>query len=198
MPSTRIAGVLLAAGESKRLGQPKQLLTWHGRPLIDHACQIALDAGLDPVVAVIGYRAADVRAALRAPVTIVENTRWPEGMSTSLRAGLSALPADVAAAIMLLVDQPRVAADHLRAMIAARAVSGKPIVVSACRGRRASPTLFDRALFDRLMQVTGDAGGRSVIQANPDLVEVVEVDDELTLVDVDTAEDWQRIASHTG
>lgn len=198
MKPARIAGVLLAAGESKRLGQPKQLLAWHGRPLIDHVCQVALDAGLDPVVAVIGYRAADVRAAIRAPVTIVENVRWPEGMSTSLHAGLSALPADVTAAIMLLVDQPRVGADHLRSMIAARDVSGKPIVVSACRGRRASPTLFDRTLFDRLMQVTGDAGGRSVIQANPDLVEVVEVDDELTLADVDTAEDWQRIASHTG
>ncbi len=193
MRSQRIAGLLLAAGESRRLGRPKQLLAWNGQPLIEHAARTALEAGLDPVVVVIGYRAGDVRAALRSPVTIVENPRWAEGMSTSLRAGLRTLPADVDGAVMLLVDQPRVAADHLRALIAAYRASGKPIVVSAVQGRRASPTLFDRSLFEPLMRVTGDAGGRSIIDANPALVELVEVEDELTLVDVDTLEDWQRI-----
>ena len=196
MSDKRIAGVLLAAGESKRLGQPKQLLRWHGRALIEHAAQAALDAGLDPVVVVIGSRADEMRAALRSTaVTLVENPRWLEGMSTSLHAGLSALPAGAVAAILLLVDQPRVSANHLRALIAAYHTSGKPIIVSAFKGRRASPTLFDRSLFDQLMQIRGDAGGRSVIQANLDLVEMIEVENELAIIDIDTLEDWQRINS---
>ncbi|HJW84844.1 MAG TPA: nucleotidyltransferase family protein, partial [Anaerolineae bacterium] len=108
MRRKRIAGVVMAAGASQRMGRPKQLLAWHGQPLIARSAQAALGAGLDPVVVVIGYRAEEAGVALQTlAVTIVENPAWPEGMSTSMRAGLSALPADVDAAILLLVDQPR-------------------------------------------------------------------------------------------
>ena len=193
MTRDRLAGILLAAGESTRLGEPKQLLDWRGRPLIEHTARVALAAGLDPVVAVIGHRADEVRAALRAPVTIVENPNWQEGMSTSLRAGLLALPADVAAAIMLLVDQPLVDAKHLKAMIEAYRSSVHSIVVSTYQGDRGSPTLFDRSLFDELQRVSGDSGGRTIVQAHPDLVTNVEADSELLLLDVDTPEDWQRL-----
>ena len=193
MTTKRIAGLLLAAGESVRLGQPKQLLAWHGVPLVEHAARTALRAGLYPVVVVIGFRAADMRAALKSPVTIVENPEWRAGMSTSLRAGLLALPGDADAAIMLLVDQPRLPETHLRAMIDAYEIMKAPIVVSAYRGRRASPALFDRSLFDQLVRVSGDVGGRPVIEANPHQVVQVEAGDELDLADVDTWEDWQRI-----
>lgn len=195
MRSNRIAAVLLAAGESRRIGQPKQLLRWKGKPLIEHAARTAINAGLRPVVVVIGSRADDMRAAIRSPVTIVENARWTEGMSTSLHAGLQALPDDVDAAIMLLVDQPRITAGHLRAMIEAYRESGKPIVGSAFQGRRASPTLFDRSLFDQLRQVSGDSGGRSVIEANPDQVTLVEAEDALTLQDIDSIQDWRRMTN---
>lgn len=195
MTTKRIAGLLLAAGESARLGQPKQLLEWNGTPLIEHAARTALCAGLDPVVVVIGSRAGDMRAALKSPVTIVENPDWQAGMSTSLRAGLRALPGDVDAAIMLLVDQPRLPEAHLRALIDTYERLKKPIVVSAHRGRRASPALFDRSLFDQLMRVSGDVGGRPVIEANPHEVVQVEAGDELQLADVDTWEEWQRVSS---
>ena len=195
MTKKRIGGLLLAAGESARLGQPKQLLEWNGTPLIEHAARTALRVGLQPVVVVIGCRAGDMRAALKSPVTIVENPDWRAGMSTSLRAGLLALPGDVEAAIMLLVDQPRLSETHLRAVIDAYERLKMPIVVSAHRGRRASPALFDRSLFDQLMRVSGDVGGRSVIEANPDFVTQVEARDELELADVDTMEDWQRIGN---
>jgi molybdenum cofactor cytidylyltransferase len=190
-----VAGLVLAAGESRRLGRPKQLLMWQGRPLIDHAAHTALEARLSPVVVVVGYHAGDMHAAIHAPVTIVENPRWPEGMSTSLRAGLLALPSDVDAAVMLLVDQPRIGADHLRALVATYRATGKPIVGSTFQGRRGSPTLFDRSLFAALLAITGDEGGRAVIQANPGLFETVEVEDELALLDVDTLEDWQKISN---
>jgi molybdenum cofactor cytidylyltransferase len=196
MRRKRIAGVVMAAGASQRMGRPKQLLHWQGQPLITHSAQAALGAGLDPVVVVIGHRAEEAGAALQTlAVTIVENPAWPEGMSTSMRAGLSALPADVDAAILLLVDQPRLTSQHLQAMSDAYQASGKPIVVSAFRGQRSSPALFDRALFGQLMRVTGDVGGRAVVDANPGLVETVEAADELTLFDVDTLEDWQRISN---
>jgi molybdenum cofactor cytidylyltransferase len=198
MTTKRIAGLLLAAGESARLGQPKQLLEWRGVPLIEHAARTALCAGLDPVVVVIGCRAEDMRAALESPVTIVENPDWQVGMSTSLRAGLRAMPGDVDAAIMLLVDQPRLSEAHLRAMIDTYERLKKPVVVSAYRGRRTSPSLFDRSLFEALMRLTGDTGGRSIIDANLALVEMVEVNDELTLFDVDTPEDWQRLTAQSG
>ena len=196
MNRERVAGILMAAGASTRLGQAKQLLEWKGRPLIAHGARTALDAGLDPVVVVIGHRADEMRAALRSmTVTLVENPRWPEGMSTSMQAGLSALPDDIDAAMFLLVDQPRIEARHLKAMIAVHRASSKHIVVSAFRGGRASPTLFDRALFDQLLRITGDVGGRSIIDAYPGMVEPVEADDELALLDIDTIEDWQRIGN---
>ena len=196
MRRERIAGILMAAGASQRLGQSKQLLVWRGRPLIAHVAQTALDARLDPVIVVIGHRAGEMRAALQSlAVIVVENPRWPDGMSTSMHAGLSALPADVDAALFLLVDQPRITADYLRAMVAAYRASRKPIVVSAFQGKRASPTLFDRSLFDQLRRITGDVGGRAVIDASPNLVAMVEADDEATLLDIDTPEDWQRIGN---
>jgi molybdenum cofactor cytidylyltransferase len=191
----RIAAVLLAAGESSRMGQPKQLLQWRGRPLIEHAARTAVEAGLRPVVVVIGSRADDMRAAIRSPVTIVENARWAEGMSTSLQAGLQALPDDVDAAIMLLVDQPRIGAGHLRAVIEAYRESGMPIVGSAFQGRRASPTLFDRSLFADLMRIVGDEGGRSIVRANPQRLFLVEAGDALTLQDIDSIEDWQQMTT---
>ena len=193
MTGDRIAGIVLAAGESKRLGQPKQLLSWNGKSLVEHAARTALAAGLDPVVVVIGYRGDEMRQALHAPVTVVENPDWREGISTSLRAGLKALPEDAGAAILLLVDQPRVDARHLKAMVEAYRSSVQPIVVSTYQGRRSSPTLFDRSLFDELAHATGDSGGRSLVQDHPAWVTNVEADGELALLDVDTLDDWQRI-----
>jgi len=189
----RIAAIVLAAGESKRLGQPKQLVEWHGRPLIKHVAQTASDAGLDPVVVVVGYRADVMRSVMAdSAVILADNTHWPEGLSTSVRAGLLALPAEVDAAFFLHVDQPHVGADHLRAMIAAYHTSGKPIVASAFHGRRASPALFDRSLFDPLMLIRGDRGGRSIVDTHPDWVETVEAANEWTLEDIDTQEDLER------
>jgi molybdenum cofactor cytidylyltransferase len=193
MNSKRVAAIILAAGEAKRMGRPKQLIEWNGRPLIAHVVRQALEAALDPTVVVVGAYADQVRMAIEAiTVPIVENRRWADGMSTSVQTGLAALEPDVDAAIFLLVDQPHIDAAHLRAMVAAYQRSRQPIVVSAYQGRRASPTLFDRSFFDQLMQVRGDSGGRSIIRAHPDRVSAVEVDDEAKLLDIDTQADLDK------
>ena len=192
MNRKRIAGIVLAAGVSKRMREPKQLLKWRGQTLIERVARTALASGLDPVVVVVGAHGEMVRAAVRTlPLLIIDNPHWPEGMSTSMHAGLRALPGEVDAAILLLVDQPGLEADHLKAIVEAYQTSGKPIVASSFQGRRTSPTLFDRSIFEDLLAIGGDEGGRSIVRVRSQQVEIVESVQDLA--DVDTTQDWQRI-----
>lgn len=193
MSDKRVAAIVLAAGEAKRMGRPKQLIEWNGRPLVAHVVQQAIEAALEPIIVVIGAYADQVRPAIdTSAARIVENPHWAQGMSTSVQAGLAVLESSIDAAIFLLIDQPHIDAAHIRAMIAAYQQSGRPIVVSAYQGKRASPTLFDRSFFDELMHVSGDSGGRSIIRAHPDRVRVVEVASEALLIDIDTQADLSK------
>ena len=109
--SESVAGIILAAGASQRMGQPKPLLLWRGKPFVCHVARTALDAGLTPVVIVIGAHAEEVWAALAdLPVEIVYNPNWAEGQSTSVQAGLQSLPPETDAAVFLLADQPHIPA----------------------------------------------------------------------------------------
>jgi 4-nitrophenyl phosphatase len=189
-----VAGVVLAAGGSTRFGQPKQLLDWNGIPLVAHVADVALEAGLAPVVVVLGHAAEEVRAALAGrPVHIATNWRWEDGLSTSVQTGLSALPPDTDAAVFLQCDQPRVTPGLLRQVIARFRETGAPIVCPVHQGQRASPTLIARPFFRELAGVTGDQGGRALILRHPDAVETVEVDDPDLLADVDTPEEYARL-----
>jgi 4-nitrophenyl phosphatase len=190
-----IAAVILAAGGSTRFGQPKQLLDWGGVPLVAHVADQALAAGLAPVVAVLGSQAEAVRAALgRRPVQTVTNWRWETGLSTSVQAGLAALPPETEAGIFMHCDQPLVSADLLRALVARFEETGAPIVYPMHAGRRGTPTLFARRLFPELAAVSGDEGGRAVISRHPDEVATVEVTAPDVLADIDTPDDYERLA----
>ncbi len=188
-----VAGVVLAAGGSTRFGQPKQLLDWNGIPLVAHVADVALEAGLSPVVVVLGHAAEEVRTALAGrPVHLATNWRWEDGLSTSVQTGLGALPPDTDAAIFLQCDQPRVTPGLLRQLVARFEETGAPIVCPVHRGQRASPTLIARPLFRELAGVTGDQGGRALILCHLDVVETVGVDDPDLLADVDTPEEYAR------
>ncbi len=189
-----VAGVLLAAGTSSRLGRPKQLLTYNGQTLVRRVAEIGVAAGLDPLVVVVGAAAEAIQRELAGlPLQVVRNPRYAEGQSTSVRAGLAALPPDAAAVVMLLVDMPAVDADVIRAVIAEWRASGAPLVRPAFHGRPGNPVLFDARVFPELAAVEGDEGGRSLLRRHAAEVRLVPTEQPGVLQDVDTWEGYRRL-----
>jgi molybdenum cofactor cytidylyltransferase len=187
----RVAGVVLAAGGSSRLGEPKQLVEFRGRPLVWHVVRLGLAAGLSPLVVVVGAAADPVRQALAGePIQFLDNPDWASGQSTSVRAGLAAVGAEVEAAIFLLSDMPLIGPQLVRAVVQAHRTSLAPLVAPRAGGRRANPALFDRVTFPALRQLTGDQGGRSLFDRFPSVwVEWAEA----AMLDLDTPEDLRRL-----
>jgi molybdenum cofactor cytidylyltransferase len=192
--SGQIAALILAAGASSRMGRPKQLLDWGGRPLVRAAAEVALAAGLDPVLAVVGGAQEAVEAALaELPLRIVPNADYADGQSTSLRAGIAALGPEVEAVVVLLGDQPFVSAAIVARLLAEWRASRAPIVAPVYAGQRGNPVLFARAIFPELLAVQGDQGARAVLAADQARVLLVPFDDARPLSDIDTPEDYETL-----
>ena len=177
----RVTGVILAAGRGSRLtgDLPKPLLPWDGDTLVGHVAATALASeGLDDVLVVTGYQAERIAAALAGrPVRVVHNPAWVEGQSSSVRAAMEALSPDVGAALFLLSDQPAVSAATIDALVTAHRRSLAPVVAPLYRGgQRGNPVLFDRATFAELAALTGDAGGRTLLESYGDRVQYVPID----------------------
>ena len=188
----QIGAVVLAAGGSRRLGSPKQLLNWRGKRLVTHVAEQALAAGCSPVVVVTGASGEAVAEALSGlPVRIVHNADWETGQSSSVKAGLAALPAGAGGAVFLLVDQPFVDAPLIRAVIDAHARSGGPITAPLVDERRGNPVLFDRDTFPDFAGLEGDVGGRPLFARYP--VTWVPWHDPGPLLDIDTVSDYEAL-----
>jgi molybdenum cofactor cytidylyltransferase len=188
----RIAGVILAAGGAQRMGQPKQALIWRGQPLVRHVAQAALEAGLAPVVVIVGSAAEQVEAAVQGlPVQLVRNPEWQLGQSSSVKAGVSALPAETGAAVFLLADQPRTPVQLIVSLMEAHAATLSPLVAPLVQGQRANPVLLDRITFPDLLALSGDQGGRALFARYP--AYWVPWHDPTILQDIDTPEDYQRL-----
>ncbi|MBN1890699.1 MAG: nucleotidyltransferase family protein [Thermoflexales bacterium] len=188
-----VAGIILAAGASRRMERPKPLLTWRGEPFIRRIARTALAAGLWPVVIVTGAHAEEVRAAVAdLPVEVSYNPDWEAGQSTSVRAGLSSLPPETGAAIFLLADQPHIPAALVEALVAKHAQTGAPLVAPLVGERRGNPVLFDRAAFPELMSLRGDVGGRQLFSRHR--ADYVPWHDSSPLLDIDTPEDYELLA----
>lgn len=184
----RIAGVVLAAGRSSRSAPRNKLLdAAGGRPMVRRVVDTAMSAGLDPVVAVTGHQAAEVEAALAGSgAAVARNPDFATGMGGSIGVGVRALPADAAAAFILLADMPDVTPVTLRLIAAAfDPDGGTDICVPVTQGRRGNPVLFGRRYFPALMSIMGDRGGKGVIAGNPARVREVPVDDPGVLADYD-------------
>jgi molybdenum cofactor cytidylyltransferase len=161
--------LVLAAGGSKRMGEPKQLLRVGGEPLIRRVTHTALEADLHPVIVVLGAQADRIRPHLQdLAVSIVENPSWQEGMASSLSAGVEAIMADVPRArglIVMLADQPRLTAAHLMNLEAAQRASNRTIVASDYGDHLGPPAYFGRAHFPALLALRGDVGARELLRA---------------------------------
>jgi molybdenum cofactor cytidylyltransferase len=194
-----IYGLLLAAGTSSRMGQPKQLLDWHGQPMVRHVAQQALGSNLAGLVAVVGAAADRVQAALvDLEVTVVTNPDYATGQASSLRAGLNVLPTTVAAVVVLLVDQPLVTPTLINTLVAtfqqerARAAPGPVAVIPRYGGQRGNPVLLARALFPELQQLQGDVGARAVLQRYAAQIHWRDTTDPAVISDIDTLEAYER------
>ncbi len=191
-PPQPVAGLILAAGAARRMGRPKQLLDWGGRPLVRVAAETALAGGLEPVVVVVGHAHEQVAAALDGlPVTVIHNPDYAAGQSGSLRAGLDALAPDTQAALVLLGDQPYVTPAIIAALADAWRRSSAAAVAPVYGGQRGNPVLFDRALFPELRAISGDRGARDLLAALAGRVELLPFDDTRPLLDIDTPEDYR-------
>jgi molybdenum cofactor cytidylyltransferase len=187
----RIAAVVLAAGRSTRMGGPNKLLAEIARrPLVRIVAEEALASRADPVIVVAGHQRAEVEKALAGlRVHIVHNPDFAEGLGTSLRAGIAAVPADSDAAIVCLGDMPRVDATLMNRLIAAFDPDrGALVVVPTFEGKRGNPVLWSRRFFPDLMAIEGDVGARRLIGRYSEAVAEVTVEGKAALIDVDTPE----------
>jgi len=188
-----VAGIILAAGASIRMGKPKLLLPWQGEPLIRHVACTALAARLSPVLVVTGAYQDEIKAALQdLQVQMIHNPDWESGQSTSVRAGVRALPDETAAAVFLLGDQPQIPEELVYALVDAYAQTQAPVVAPLIAGKRGNPVLFDRTIFLELLQLSGDAGARQVFGRYPP--HFIPWDDASLLLDIDTPADYQQLA----
>ena len=188
----RTAGIILAAGGSERLGRPKQLLLWEGKPFI---CQVALNAlaaGLSPLVVVTGACHEEVEKALSdLPVEVVYNPDWEMGLSTTMKAGLNTLPSNCDGVMLLLSDQPQISPILMRGLIEYFIRHHAPITAPLVGGKRGNPVLFGRETFDALNEITGDMGGRPLFKEYD--VESLPWIDARVLMDVDTDDEYKAL-----
>ncbi|HLV99622.1 MAG TPA: molybdenum cofactor cytidylyltransferase [Ktedonobacterales bacterium] len=194
-----IAAIILAAGQSSRMGQHKLLLPLLGKPLLLHAVENATAAGFDEVLVVVGYHAGAVRELLaRYPVRLVENPDYAQGQSTSVRAGVAALSAQTDAVMMLLGDQPLVHPAILQRLMHTWQATDRPIVAPYYAGQRGNPVLFARALFPELLGVSGDQGGREILQRHAAEIEPVPIAEAHASQDLDTWQEYQALLKRLG
>ena len=206
--SQSTAAIILAAGSSSRMGEGrhKLLLPLAGRPVLAHVIEAALASQARPIIIVLGHHSNDVRAQIASDATqlgiiLLENSDYMKGMSTSMRVGIqflmsldhlqeSYLPDS---ALIMLGDQPLITPQIIDTIIQARHTTGKRIIAPLYEGKRGSPVLFDVSLFPELLEVTGDEGGRSILERHREEVDLVEVSNATANYDMDTWEAYQAV-----
>lgn len=194
----KISGVILAAGRSRRMGRPKQLLRYRGRTFLQHALDCAREADLDRLILVLGHEAdailekTDVRG-----VEVVVNRDYGLGQSTSVIRGLDAAGA-CDGVLFQLGDQPLVESDTLNRIIGCFRKEGPGAVVPVYQGTRGNPALLGTCFFHQIRTLRGDTGPRRILRDDPDRVRLLPVEDEGIVRDIDTPEEWARLRVESG
>jgi len=198
MPHDRsgpIAGILLAAGTSSRMGSNKLLFDLGGESVLRGAARRALAGGLAPLLVVLGHEADKTRRELDGlPCRVVVNPDYASGINSSLKAGVAAVPDEAQGALVMLSDMPFVTADMLAGLVARYRSTTAPLVISDYEGVNAPPMLYDRSLFSELLAMTGEGCGRQVVKKHRHEAEVLAWP-EAALADLDVPEDYARFKS---
>jgi molybdenum cofactor cytidylyltransferase len=193
-----IAGILLAAGESTRMGDLKALLRWRGTTLLQSQAAALVQAGVSPLLAVLGHRADELRPLLPPAARVVLNERYRDGKSTSIVAGVSALPRDTEAAVIVAVDQP-CEAGVIRALMDRYATDRPRLLLPSVNRRRGHPTLFDRSLFPDLRTISEEREGlREVMVRYEADIRYVDVETELVRVNLNSPSDYEAAYARWG
>lgn len=196
---SRIGAVVLAAGSSARMGQPKQLLRVGDSTVLERTLRNLRSSHADEHVLVLGFAADEIQRQLSPEllncVTIAMNPQHESGISSSLRMGLSALSAETEAALIMLADQPLVRAATMDQIINQYLATSAGIVIPRCNGQRGNPVLLSRKIFPEAMDLTGDTGCRTLFASHAEDIAMVEVDDPGILQDMDTRADYDRLRS---
>jgi molybdenum cofactor cytidylyltransferase len=188
-----IEGIILAAGESRRMGYPKPLLDIGGRTFVEHIVETML-AIVPRLVVVLGAHRDRIRAAIApdARIAIVENLNYTHGQLSSLKVGLRAVQPDAVAAIIHLADHPLVRLETFQAIVDSYNRTNQPIVIARHNSHRGHPVIFDRALFAELQSAPEEEGARHVVNADPSRVAYVDLADPGINLDLDLPSDLTR------
>lgn len=194
-----VAGLILAAGESSRMGTDKALLTYHGSSFLEHISATLREAGLKRVAVVLGHHAEEIRHAVKLrSVEVVINPNYRYGQTSSLQAGLRALDQpNVRAVVLCLVDHPAVSVDVIKKLVAAYRKFHATVVIPTYQGQRGHPVLIARALFTELLGLNASEGANTVIRKYRDSTQFVEFNDPGILVDVDDPQSYRDLCATT-
>ena len=192
---TKVAVLLLAAGSSKRLGRPKQVLDYHGAALLTHSLREAMAARVKTVLVVLGAYAAMLKDAIDfGDAGVVVNSKWEEGMGSSIRYGMETLihqHPEIGGVIIMVCDQPRVSKVVLQNLIIAHQNTRKPIIACGYADTFGPPVFFHKSYFKFLLELKNDVGARSVVRDHPDAVEIIPFPEGN--LDIDTEEDYEKL-----
>lgn len=193
----RVAAVILAAGKSSRMGEPKQLLRLGETTMLGQTIDNVRRSVLREIILVLGGSAEAILRDLtrKEGLKVVDNPSWQQGMATSLRAGLSAVGPETEAALIILADQPFVRPETFNRLAGHYGRSRAQIVIPTHRGIRGNPVLLDRSVFPEVMALAGDVGCRAIFGNHPQGIAKLEVEDEGILLDIDNQGDYERLRS---
>lgn len=187
-----VAGIVLAAGASTRLGRNKLFIELEGESLLQRAVRRVSEAGLDPVVVVLGHEAERARQELSGLTCVpVLNTEYLRGVNSSIRAGIAAV-SQSAAAVVVLADMPFVTSEMIATLADRYQTSTAPLVISDYGGVNAPPMLYDRSLFDELLSMEGEGCGKQVVKRHREEAIAVSWPSE-RLLDLDVPDDYDRV-----
>jgi len=204
LPGERLAmisAIVLAAGESKRMGQPKQLLTWQGKTLLQHVLESLTHSDAEEIILVLGHESDRITKSLPTlPIKIVINQDYDQGMASSLRQGLLAMDPKSEAFLVCLADQPGIGPEIMNDLIREfrQADPKRGIVRPVYRSLRGHPVLIGAQYLQEALHLQGDVGARRILMNHPEDILEIDVDQDAVLKDIDTPEEYQEYSKRAG